>query len=111
MSEAKPPEWAKKIIAAHRQVTDCVSHNEKIKSDRYFVWQEEGERRLIGGGKGALRVVFGSSDLFTGQEFDPWKAEFEAALTKAEIAWAFESVQYEPETGLYHYEWTWEVVG
>lgn len=105
------PEWATRIISAHLGVTDSVSHNERMKSDRYFVWQEEGERRLICDGKTCLRVVCGSTDLFTRQEFDPWKAEFEGQMTAAGIAWAFEGVQYEEKTGLYHYEWTWEVLG
>ena len=30
--------WYETIISAHTSVTDSVSHNEKLHSDRYFVW-------------------------------------------------------------------------
>ena len=102
--------WYEKIIAAHRAVTDEVSHAEKMKSDRYFVWQEDGANDLESDGLHAERAVTGSTDLFTKQEFDPWKEEFEKALEAAGIAWSYNSFQYEEETGFYHHEWYWEVV-
>ena len=33
--------WYECIIAAHTAVTDHVSHGGRMKSKRYFVWQEE----------------------------------------------------------------------
>lgn len=102
--------WYEKIIAAHRAVTDEVSRAEKMKSDRYFVWQEDGANDLEADGLHAERAVTGSTDLFTKQEFDPWKEEFEKALEAAGIAWSYNSFQYEEETGFYHHEWYWEVV-
>lgn len=102
--------WYEKIIAAHRAVTDEVSHAEKMKSDRYFVWQEDGANDLEADDLHAERAVTGSTDLFTKQEFDPWKEEFEKALEAAGIAWSYNSFQYEEETGFYHHEWYWEVV-
>ena len=33
--------WFECIIAAHTAVTDSVSHGGRMKSKRYFVWQEE----------------------------------------------------------------------
>lgn len=103
--------WYQKIIAAHTAVTDQVSHAEFIKSDRYFVWQEDGENAFYGGGRRIERAVTGTTDLFTRQEFDPWKDEFEAALNDApDIAWRLNSIQFEEETGLWHYEWAWEVL-
>lgn len=104
------PEWAQRLIAAHLSVTDQVSHSERLSSDRYFVWQEDGSDDLFSGDGGAVeRAVTGSTDLFTKQEFDSWKDEFEAALTNADILWYLNSIQYEPETGFYHYEWIWTV--
>lgn len=103
--------WHDKIRAAHLAVTDQVSHSKRLKSDRYFVWQEDGANDFDAGGAHAERAVAGSTDLFTKQEFDPWARKFEKALDAApDIAWALESVQYEEETGVYHYEWTWEVL-
>jgi len=48
--------------------------------------------------------------LFTKQEFDPWKDDFETSLNNNEIAWFLNSVQFEEDTGFYHYEWVWEVL-
>ena len=102
--------WYEKIIAAHRQVTDAVSHGGRMKSNRYFVWQEDGENDLKADGVHAERAVTGKTDLFTKQEFDPWKEKFEAAMTDSPyIAWGLESVQFEVETGFWHYEWRWTV--
>lgn len=72
--------WYEKIIAAHTTVTDQVSHVQRLKSDRYFVWQEDGENLLCADDKHSTRVITGSTDLFTKQEFDPWREAFEQAL-------------------------------
>lgn len=102
--------WYEKIIKVHTDVTDAVSHGGRMKSDRYFVWQEDGADDLIVDGIHAEKLVTGSTDLFTKQEFDPWKEAFELALDAAgEICWYLNSVQYEPDTGYWHYEWRWEV--
>lgn len=102
--------WYEKIIAVHLAVTDEVSHAEHMQSDRYFVWQEDGQNAFYAGCKRAEQAVTGTTDLYTKMEFDPWKAQFEAALNgDPEIAWGLNSVQYEEDTGFYHYEWVWEV--
>lgn len=100
--------WYEKIIAAHTAVTDAVSHNERMKSNRYFVWGELGANDLAAGNVHAEQAVQGYTDLYTKQEFDPWKGQFEDALTAAGIPWSLNSVQYEDETGFTHYEWYWE---
>ena len=102
--------WYEKIIEAHLAVTDQVSHGEFMKSERYFVWQEDGSNDLAAENMHAEKAVTGSTDLFTKTEFDPWKEEFEIALEIAGIAWHYNSFQYEEETGFYHHEWYWEVV-
>lgn len=102
--------WYEKIIAVHRAVTDSVSHAEKMKSNRYFVWQEDGANDLEADGLHAERAVTGSTDLFTKQEFDPWKEQFEHALETSCILWSYNSFQYEEDTGFYHHEWYWEVI-
>ena len=103
--------WYEKIIAVHLEVTDQVSHSEHMQSDRYFVWQEENQTDLISDNRHGESIVTGSTDLFTKQEFDPWKAAFEAAMNDSPyISWNLESIQYEEETGFYHYEWLWKVM-
>lgn len=102
--------WYEKIIKAHTAVTDKVSHGGRLKSDRYFVWQEEGSADLIADNLHAEKAVSGSTDLFTKREFDPWKDAFEASMDAvAGLCWKLNSVQYEPDTGFWHYEWKWVI--
>lgn len=102
--------WYEKIIAAHTAVTDAVSHGERLKSDRYFVWQEDGSDDMVIDGIHAEKAVSGSTDLFTKQEFDPWRERFEEELDKAEgVFWELKSVQFEQDTKFWHYEWAWTV--
>lgn len=103
--------WWEKIIAVHLQVTDKVSHGERMQSERYFVWQADGAADCILDGRHAEKAVTGSTDLFTKQEFDPWKDKMEQAFDNApDILWRLNSIQFEEETGFWHYEWLWTVV-
>lgn len=101
--------WREKIIKAHTDVTDAVSHYARMKSDRYFVWQEDGANDFIADGQHVSRAMSGSTDLYTKQNNDPWIAAFERSLGENSIAWELNSVQYEEDTGYIHYEWVWEV--
>lgn len=102
--------WYDRIIAVHTAVTDVVTHGFHLKSDRYFVWQEDGTNDFEADGVHAEKAVTGTTDLYTKREFDPWKDDFEAALDAAQgVAWYLNSVQYEEDTGFFHYEWVWEV--
>ena len=102
--------WYELIIDAHTAVTDQVSHGGRMKSDRYFVWQEDGADSLLTDGIHAESAVTGTTDLYTKREFDPWKDEFEAAMDACDrISWELNSIQYEAETGFWHYEWIWSV--
>lgn len=103
--------WYETIIAAHKAVTDQVSHGGRLKSKRYFVWQEDGSNDLEADGQHIETAVTGTSDLFTTREFDPWCRELEKALDAAGIAWRRNSVQFEADRGIWHYEWRWEVIG
>lgn len=101
--------WYERVIAAHTAVTDAVSHGKRLKSERYFVWQEEGRRDFNANGRHAEKAQRGRTDLFTRVEFDPWKEAFERSLTQHGIAWYLNSTQYEEDTGFWHYEWLWGV--
>lgn len=101
--------WYEKIINAHLAVTDQVSHDIALKSDRYFVWGERTESGVWADNRMTISNILGYTDLFTKLEFDPWREQFEAALNDAGISWSLNSVQYEEETGFTHYEWYWEV--
>ena len=101
--------WYETIIAAHTAVTDAVSHTLRLKSDRYFVWQEDGSNDLPADNGHAEGAVTGTTDLYTKIEFDPWADALGESLSAYGIAWELSSVQYEEDTGFYHYEWAWEV--
>ena len=101
--------WYEKIIAAHLAVTDAVSHAERLKSDRYFVWMEDGAKDLEADNRHTERVMTGSTDLYSKVEFDPWADDLGEAFDNAGIAWRLYDVQYEPETGFFHWSWDWEV--
>ena len=51
----------------------------------------------------------GTTDLFSKQEFDPWKDAFEAQLNASPLSWYLNSVQFEEDTGFWHWEWVWSV--
>lgn len=102
--------WYETIIAAHTAVTQAVSHGQRLKSSRYFVWQEDGSNDLGANDGHAEGAVQGTTDLFTKQEFDPWAEELEQSFNLRGIAWYLNSVQYEEDTGFWHYEWVWEVL-
>ena len=102
--------WYDTVIAAHTAVTDAVSHFERLNSDRYFVWQEDGSNGIVGDDRHVEGAVTGTTDLFTKREFDPWKEEFEESMDNIGMAWYLNSVQYEEDTGFIHYEWVWSVI-
>lgn len=103
--------WTDCIIAAHTAVTDQVSHGGRLKSNRYFVWQESKPRDLLADGKHCERVYRGSTDLYTTLEFDPWAEELEKSFdSRDNIAWSYNGKWLdESDTGFWHYEWLWEV--
>lgn len=101
--------WYETIIAAHTAVTDAVSHSQRLQSDRYIVWQEDGENALPGDGIHAERAVTGTSDLYTKIEFDPWVDALQASFDQSGIAWSLVDVEFEEDTGFYHWSWDWEV--
>lgn len=104
------PAWAQHIIAAHRAVTDAVSHGERIKSERYFVWYQEDRTDFIADGRHTEKTFNGKTDLFTKLEFDPWFEDFEDALDDdRSIEWEFVSADFEDSTKLWHHQWRWSV--
>lgn len=101
--------WYKTVIAVHTAVTDAVSHGKRLNSERYFVWQEERGDDFEADGRHAERGMSGTTDLFSKQEFDPWKDAFEAQLNASPLSWYLNSVQFEEDTGFWHWEWVWGV--
>lgn len=101
--------WYETVIEVHTAVTDAVSHGKRLNSERYFVWQEERGDDFEADGRHAERGMSGTTDLFSKQEFDPWKDAFEAQLNASSLSWYLNSVQFEEDTGFWHWEWVWSV--
>lgn len=101
--------WYEKLINAHLVVTESVSHGERLSSDRYFVWEEDGRNDLSADGVHAETAVTGRSDLYTKKEFDPWAEELEASFERAGISWRRILSEYEEDTRFWHVSWDWEV--
>lgn len=72
------------------------------------VWQEQGEYNSFHAdntkGEQAIR---GTVDYYTKTEFDSNADVIQTVLMSLGAAWALESVQYEEDTKLIHYEWSW----
>lgn len=106
------PTWAQTIIAALTSVAgSSVSHSERLKSERYIVWQEDGAKDLAANNRHAEKVMTGSADLYTKQEFDPWAEAVGEAFNDYGVAWSLQLAEYEGEdTGFYHWSWDWEAM-
>ena len=102
--------WSETVIAAHLAVTEAVSHGFRLQSERYFVWQEDGNNDLTGGNGHAGTCMTGATDLYTKVELDPWGAALGKSFDRFGISWDLVLVEYEEETGFWHWSWDWEVV-
>ena len=74
-----------------------------------IVWAEDvqaGSRwaatRLLG------QVIQGTADLFTKRENDPLFFQVQTAFDQAGIPYRINSIQYEDEEQIFHFEWVWE---
>ena len=76
----------------------------------YIVWSEDGSEDLEGDNAHTEAGYSGTIDLYTKTEDDPLTAAIRGVLDRLECAWYLNSVQYEAETGLLHYEWVWGLV-
>ena len=73
-------------------------------------WGEDGPGDTVfANGRLVLQALGGTVDLFTGDPEDTALFEgIQAALDRV-CCWRLNSIQYEEDTGLTHYEWRWEV--
>lgn len=93
------------------KVGPTVYHGWAYKAkDPYIVWLETGGSGLKANGKTQEQAISGTVHLF--EQADTAESFFsgvQSALNEAECAWTLNNIQHEQETGLVHYEWTWEV--
>lgn len=74
-----------------------------------IVWQENGGEGFWADDAPADQAVSGTLDYFTQAEFDPAVDQIQNIFKELGIHWALNSVQFEENTRLIHWEWTWEV--
>lgn len=75
----------------------------------YIVWEETADRGLGADNARDDQAIRGTLDYFTKTEFDGNVDKIQSALESSGAAWYLNSVQFEDETNLIHYEWIWEV--
>ena len=87
-----------------------VSHYETLKKTApYCVWAEDGGgEQLNANNTMSQQAVSGTIDYYTKTESDTTVDAIQAALKTAKISFALYLVQYEDDTKMIHYQWTWE---
>lgn len=100
----------KKIGVALAQITpNCAHYYRTFTEVPYLIWAENGEGESLHAGNHKVeQVITGRVDYFTQTEYDDNEDAIQDTLDALGVAWALESVQYEEETKLIHYEWRWE---
>ena len=77
-------------------------------SERYVVWAEDGENTSFhADGSKQEQQLTGVVDFYTKTEFDAIADDIQSILVSERIGWHLDSVQYEEETGLIHFQWRW----
>lgn len=88
----------------------CWHYWRPVKDVPCIIWAEDGEEgAAYADDHKTEQTISGTADLFTKMEFDPLLDDVQAALDGLGLAWALNSVQYEDDTALIHYSWTWSV--
>lgn len=103
----------KQVMDALLTVSNNVGHFEAVNPDNppYIVWAEDNEFNDLSGDNYKVgQTLEGTIDLFTKNDFDPLFDSIQNALVDAKIYFRLESVQYEDDTELIHYEWSWRVM-
>lgn len=73
------------------------------------VWAEDGANAFAADGSTAEQALAGTVDYFTPNDIDPMVDAIQERMTRMGLTWGLNSIQHEPETGLHHWEWVWEV--
>ena len=78
----------------------------------FIVWAEDNEYGSLEADDYKVgQTLEGTIDLFTLTDNDPLFDAIQNALNAVKIFFRLNSVQYEDETELIHYEWIWRVQG
>lgn len=86
---------------------DVFHYRRSRLSPPYTVWQEDGADTLPADNHAAEQSPTGTLDYYTRQDLDPNVDAIQATLNSLPVAWHLNSVQFEEDTGIIHYEWVW----
>ena len=92
---------------------DIVFHYRRpAGTKRFVVWQEDAQETALHVNNASKEIVLtGTIDFFTPNEFDTLIDDITAAFSQSQRVKAqINSVQYEDQTGLIHYEWRFWVI-
>lgn len=100
-----------KLKNALLAVTPQVYHFHAHKpAPPYIVWAEDGQGDAVrANGRLQNQAIAGTVDLFTDDPEDAALFDRIQEALDGVCAWRLNSIQYEDETKLTHYEWVWEV--
>lgn len=91
--------------------TNCWHYFRPNQNFPCIVWAETGENNsFYSDSKKSEQRVTGVVDAFTKTEYDPMLDGIQTALTNLGLTWTLDVVQYETETKLIHYTWSWGVI-
>lgn len=77
----------------------------------YIIWQEDSEEESFDAdNRKREQQIHGTIDYFTQTEFDAVTDSIQNALDDAEVGFRLNSVDYEDDTKLIHYEWEFWVM-
>ena len=77
----------------------------------YGVWAEDGDVSPSADNVNSTQILSGTTDYFTKIEDDPNVGIVQAVFDGAAwISAQINSIQYEDDTGMLHYEWAWEAL-
>lgn len=99
-----------KLLTALTNIGYPYAHFAFVKApdSTYIIWGEEDVEPLRAGMKQAERIIHGYVDLFTRDDSTTIVSTVETELNKIEgFSFWLNSIQFEEETGLIHYEWKW----
>lgn len=89
---------------------NCYHYFRPVKDVPCLIWAESGEENSFrSNNRKSEQNIIGTVDLFTKMEFDPLADAVQETLRDLGVTWSLQSVQYEDETALIHYEWNWGV--
>lgn len=109
------------MIAKLKKIQDALTSIEGLRVYHYWhprlqapfcIWAEDAEGMSIWqDNHNAEQVISGTIDYFTLKEFDETVELIQQALNETEnVGWRLNSVQYEDETNLIHFEWEFDVI-